>query len=146
VPAAVPLENSVPIYSERASQGAPKSEGRYTVVDRGTDVSLALVGNAASVAPLAVAASSGARTTETAVLQADGGALALRVTLLADGTLTVQVPDASAVLNAETLTAYALATAKDRFGITVQAVKAVVVQYGPLAASMVGGAEKVAGL
>ncbi len=80
------------------------------------------------------------------MLQADGGALALRVTLLADGTLTVQVPDASAVLNAETLTAYALATAKDRFGITVQAVKAVVVQYGPLAASMVGGAEKVAGL
>jgi filamentous hemagglutinin family protein len=146
VPAAVPLESSVPIYSERASQGAPKSEGRYTVVDRGTDVSLALVANAASLAPPAATSSSGARTTETAVLQADGGALALRVTLLTDGTLTVQVPDASAVLNAETLTAYALATAKDRFGITVQAVKAVIVQYGPLAANMTGGVEKVAGL
>ena len=146
VAAAVPTESSVPIYSERANQGAPRSEGRYTVTDRGTDVSLALVADAASPAAPVVTSSAGTRTAETAVLQADGGALALRVSLLADGTLTVQVPDAAAAQNAETLTAYALATAKDRFGITVQAIKAVIVQYGLRTADVAGGAEKVAGL
>ena len=62
------------------------------------------------------------------------------------GTLTVQVPDNGAGLNAETVTAYALATAKNRFGITLSAVKAVIVQYGLRTAGVAGNAAQVAGL
>ena len=144
--ATAPVQGSVPVYSARAGQAAPRSEGQYAVTDRGTDVSLALVGTAAPrVEPVAVTAT-GTRTTETAVLQPDGGALALRVALLPDGVLTVQVPDSGTTLNAETATAYALATAKDRFGVAVSAIKAVIVQYGPGAVASADDAARVAGL
>ena len=68
------------------------------------------------------------------------------IALLPDGVLTVQVPDSGTTLNAETATAYALATAKDRFGVAVSAIKAVIVQYGPGAVVSADDAARVAGL
>lgn len=124
---ALPLTNSMSVYSLRSGQSMLKPEGHYAVTDQGDTVSMTLVG--ASRPSEAQRRQTDLATALASVAMNGGEMLSLRTTRQPDGLLTVHVPEPGAHLSADTITAYALVIARKSLGVSVQAVRSVVVSY-----------------
>ncbi|RQO41163.1 hypothetical protein DBV14_28755 [Variovorax sp. KBW07] len=124
---ALPLTNSMSVYSLRIGQTVLQPEGHYAVTDQGDTVSLTLVG--ASRPSEVQGRQTDLATALASVAMSGGEMLSLRTTRHANGLLTVHVPEPGAHLSADTITAYALVIARKRLGVSVQAVRSVVVRY-----------------
>ncbi|WP_233828746.1 YDG domain-containing protein [Paraburkholderia sp. ZP32-5] len=102
------------------------NKGTYEVVDKGNDIALEGVATLGSNTPdLGVA---GGEWVRGVVARADGELLEMRVRLLNDGTLLVNLPSNVSQQRDEDAAGYGLAVARKRLGVHVQAIKAVVLE------------------
>jgi len=124
-PASAPVSTTVAVYVAHDSETV-QSQGQFIVTDRGNTLSLLPASGAETPTPSLH--QSVTRSVQTNV-PVDGDGLALlTIQLLADNTLIVTVPTAADHLSNETLTTYALAVAKQSFGLPVKGISSVVLQ------------------
>jgi filamentous hemagglutinin family protein len=114
----------------RAAPGSPmRSEGEFVATDGGSSLSLARVDRANTTAPALV--SSEVRRSAQADMPVSGTeSVAMRVDLMSDATLMVSMPASAASQSAESLAAYALVVAKKGLSVSVDTVRAIVLQFG----------------
>ena len=102
------------------------NRGTYEVVDQGNDIALEGVATLGWKTPdLGV---QGGEWVRGVVARADGELVEMRVRLLDDGTLLVNLPSNVAQQRDEDAASYGLAVAKKRLGVPVQTIKAVVLE------------------
>lgn len=102
------------------------AEGQFIVTDRGNNLSLLPFGSDQKAPPSL--AQQVTRSTRASIPTEAGVLVTLGVDLLADGTLSVSVPNEAGTLSSETLATYAIAVAKQSFGLPVDGISAVVLK------------------